>query len=164
MKKMMRVVICTVLALMFIMAPMEAMAKTVNIYRVNADLVRVHSTPKNGLSNVTAKLRAGTKVFYLGRGKGSAACWWKVRSDHGVTGYVYKDFLSYYGATTLNRVYKATKAAYVYKGMSTGSGKVTSISRNEHVIVYSAKGNWVAIATLSGKQGYVKKSVLKKAS
>ena len=163
MKKWMKLVLCTVLAMLFVLAPMEAMAQTVKIYRVNADLVRVHSTAAQGLENVIGKLRLGTKVFYLGHGKGGAAGWWRVRSDHGLTGYVYKTYLSYYGATTVSKVYQATGSAYVYKKASTKAGRVATLTRNEHVIVYATKGNWAAIATLSGKQGFVKKSVLKKA-
>ena len=161
MKKLMRAVLCLMLATLMLAAPMEAFAATtVKIYRVNADLVRVHSTPQQGLENVIGKVRAGSKVFYLNQNKSG---WWKVRTDHGLTGYIWKDYLGYYGATTLNRVYQATSSAYVYKKASTGAKKLTTIGKNEHVIVYATKGNWAAIATLSGTQGYVKKSALKKA-
>ncbi len=150
------------MVLLFVVAPLEAMAasRTVKIYTVNADYVRVHSTAQQG-DNVIAKTRRGSKVFYLGK----SGNWWRVRTDRGVTGYMYKDYLTYYGATTLNRVYQANASSVkVYKRAYAGSSRVATLSKNEHVVVYSVSGNWAYVATMSGKTGYVRKSALKKAS
>ena len=165
MKKMMKMVLCAVLAMLLVLAPMEAFAATsVKIYRVNTDQLRVHSTPEQGTANVKTKFSVGTRVFYLGKGSGRASGWWKVRSEYGVTGYVYKDYLSYSTTAPLSRIYRATSSARVYKKASTSAGRVTTLGKNQHVIVVATKGNWAAIRTLSGKQGFVKTSALRKAS
>lgn len=166
MKKFMRTIVCLLLVSLFVAAvPMEAFAaaKTVKIYRVTADYLRLRSQPRQG-DNILTKLRKGSKVFFLAEGTGSARGWYRVRSDHGMVGYVYKDYLSYYGATTTSRVYQATGSAKVYRKASTKASRVTTLGRNEHVIVYSTGGSWAFIATLTGKTGYVKKSSLRKAS
>ena len=56
-----------------------------------------------------------------------------------------------------------SKDTYVYKKASTGSGRKTTLSKGQHVVVYQVKGSWAYIKTLSGTGGYVKKSNLKKA-
>lgn len=159
MKRFMKAVLCLVLTMLFVMAPLEAMAATTKIYTINADKVRVHSTAKQGLDNVITKLRKGTKVAYLGT---SSRGWMKVRTERGVEGYVYKTYLSYNGAAKSSNLYKVKSSTRVYKKNSTKSGRVTTLAKNEVVVVYATKGEWAAIETLSGKRGFIKKSQLKK--
>ena len=160
MRKWMKAFVSLVLVMLLVAAPLEAMAATVKIYRVNGDLVRVHSTAKQGLTNVVGKLRKGSKVFYLGKTGG----WWRVRSDRGLTGYVYNTYLSYYKSADLSRVYRTTGSTYVYKKASTGAKKIVTLAKYEHVIVLATKGSWAAIETLYGKKGFVKLNKLRKAS
>ena len=60
-------------------------------------------------------------------------------------------------------LYYATQRAKVYKKATTHSTRKTTLSKGQHVIVYSVSGNWAYIKTLGGTGGYVKKSALKKA-
>ena len=160
-----KAVVCMLLAMLMVVAPLEASAasKTVKILKVNSDYVRMRSEPEAG-DNVKAKLRKNSKVFYLGESK-KAKGWYKVRTDHGSIGWVYKDFLSSYGAAKLSSIYVAKSSKlYVYKRASNKSTRLTVLSKNQHVIVHSTSGSWAYIQTLSGTNGYVLKSGLKKAS
>ena len=165
MKKFLRAILCLTLAMLFVMAPLEtyASSRTVKIYKVNADYVRMHSNAANGTDNVVTKLRRGSKVFYISAASGRSRGWIKVRTEYGATGYIYKDYLSYYGAATRSHVGKATTSTKMRRRASSSSSRVTTLSRGQHVIAYSISGSWVYVKTLSGKSGYVKKSALRKA-
>ena len=62
------------------------------------------------------------------------------------------------------RTMVTTAKVKVYKKANTNTKKVAVLSKNQHVIVYEVKGKWAYIKTLGGKGGYVKKSVLTKAT
>lgn len=151
-----------VLASMFAI-PVGASAaskKKVQILRVTEDGARVHSGP-SAFYEVIGSLKKGQKVFYLDQIKNSFAY---ICNEKGYTGFVYKGFLERYGVVYKYQIYRSTKSKVgVYKKPSTKSGKVTKLSKNQHVIVYQVQGSWAYIKTLSGKGGYVKTSALTKA-
>ena len=132
----------------------------VEIMKVTEDGARVRQGPSSSYEVITS-CKEGDCVFYLGKTK-EAFCY--VRTSKGKIGYMYKGFLKSYGAANKSQIYYAKKSVKVYKKASTGSRKVMKLSKNQHVIVYSTKGSWAYIKTLSGKGGYVKTSSLKKAS
>ena len=103
MKKFLRAILCLTLAMLFVMAPLEtyASSSTVKIYKVNADYVRVHSNAANGTDNVVVKLRKNSKVFYLSAATGRGRGWIKIRTEYGAVGYIYKDYITYYGGQFL---------------------------------------------------------------
>ena len=75
--------------------------KVIYIVNVDNDGVRVRSTPSGG-DNIMTTLKKGTKLFYLGQ-EGS---YYKVCSEFSTTtGYIYKGYVSYYGAASLNSIF-----------------------------------------------------------
>ena len=155
--------LATCLMLMFAVAILPAMAyaasDVVQIMKVNEDGARVRKGPSSSYDVITS-CKEGERVFYLGKTK---EAFMYVRTSKGKVGYMYKGFLDSYGAANKSQVYYAKKSVKVFKKASTSSGKVTKLSKNQHVIVYNTKGSWAYIKTLSGKGGYVKTSALKKA-
>ena len=101
-----------------------------------------------------------TKVLYSGK-KTNAFC--LVKLSDGTSGYVFRDFLSEYGAVSSSKVYRTTQKAKVYKKPSTSSSKVVTLSKNAFVMVYATKSGWAYVKTVSGKGGYMKLSALTKA-
>ena len=156
-------VLSVLLVVSTLLAPVSALAaskkKSVPIMQVTVDGARVRKGPSSDY-DVIVSVKNGAKLFYLGKGKDS---FYKVRTDHGVVGYMYKGFLKSYGACYQSQVYYASKKVKVYKKASTHSSRKTTLSKGQHVIVYQVKGSWAYIKTLGGKGGYVKKSALKKA-
>ena len=155
-------VVAALLVASMLIAPVSALAaskKTVQILQVNVDGARLRKGPGSSYDVVTS-VKNGAKVFYLGTEKSS---FYKVRTDHGAVGYMYKGFLKSYGACYKDQVYYATKKTKAYKKASTHSSSKATLSKGQHVIVYQVKGNWAYIKTLGGTGGYVKKSALKKA-
>ena len=148
------------LASMAIMPVSASAAKKVTILTVTADGARVRKGPSSSYDVLTS-VKKGGKLFYLGKTKNSFAY---VRTSTGTVGYMYKGFLKTYGSCYKSQVYYCTKKANMYKKASSSSSRVAKLSKNQHVIVYQVSGNWAYIKTLGGKGGFVKKSVLKKAS
>lgn len=162
-RRLLTMVLALVLLASTVVAPVGASAasKKVKLLQVTTDGARVRSGPSTEY-DVKTSLKKGSKVFYLGKIKNSFAY---VRTAHGIIGYMYRGFLKNYGVTYLNQVYYCKSgSAGVYKRASKSSGTVTYLDKYQHVIVYQVKGSWAYIKTLGGRGGYVKKSVLKKAS
>lgn len=160
--RVLKMVLAVLLVASMLMAPMSALAaskSTVQILKVNVDGARLRRGPSSAYDVITS-LDKGTKVFYMNKQKDSF-CY--VCTAYGVRGYVFRDYLSSYGAAYTNQIYYAKSSTKVYKKASTGSGKVTSLGKGQHVIVYQTRGSWAYIKTLGGKGGYVKTSSLKKA-
>ena len=162
MKRRTQVLIMTaLLVLTAVLAPMSAYAarSTVQILKVTVDGARLRSGPSSEHSILTS-LDEGSKVFYLDKQKDSF-CY--VCTSYGAKGYVFRDYLASYGAAYKDQIYYARSKAKVYKKASSGSSRVTTLGKGQHVIVYQVKGNWAYIKTLGGKGGYVRKSSLSKA-
>lgn len=151
---------CLMLILSTIIAPVSAYAssKTTKVMTINVDGARLRSGPGN--YSVIKSLKKGTKVLYSGK-KTNAFC--LVKLSDGTSGYVFRDFLSEYGAVSSSKVYRTTQKAKVYKKPSTSSSKVVTLSKNAFVMVYATKSGWAYVKTVSGKGGYMKLSALTKA-
>lgn len=134
--------------------------KVIYVLTVNVDGARVRAEPNSDSDNVETSMKKGTKVFYLGK----SGAWIKVRSEFGVIGYTYKGFFEYYGAVPYERIYAADGSAALRKSPKTSAKRVTTLSDNQHVIVYAVRGSWAYVRTLSGKGGYIRKSDLYKAN
>ena len=154
------VMLSVILAMSIVMAPVSASASgVVRILRVNVEGARLRTGP--GVSTIQKpSLKKGEKVFWWGK-TANAFCY--VRTSTGRVGYVYKPYLSSYGAVNSRQVYYAKGSTSVYRKASTHSSHVGKLSARQHVIVYETRGNWAYIKTLSGKGGFVKLSSLKKA-
>ena len=153
-----KVLVCLLLVATMVAAPMSAMAKTVQIMKINVDGARLRSGP--GASAIITSLKKGTKVFYAGK-QIHAFC--SVRTLGGKTGYVYKPFLSADGAVESKQVYYTTGKCGLYKKPSTGSSRKATLSKHTYVVVFEVRGNWAYVKTTSGKGGFVKFSNLAKA-
>ena len=155
-RKLLVMLVCLTLVLSTVIAPVSAYAGIVKIMKINTN-ARLRSGP--GDYPWSKILKKGTKVLYAGR-KSKAFCY--VKTTDGSTGWVFRDFLSEYGAVNSSSIYKTNGKATVYSSPSTSSGKVKSLSKGAYVMVYATKGGWAYVRTTSGKGGYMQVSKLTK--
>ena len=161
MKRFLRCMLCALLILTIVVLPAMPAASAsskIKIMKVSGKDVRLRSGP--GDYDVIAKLSNGTKVFYSGSNKKG---FYKVTTLGGSTGYVYKDYLSLVETVSKSSVYKAKSKAVFYRRATTGSTKITSVSKGGYLIVSKKSGKWAYARTMSGKYGYVQLSKIKKA-
>lgn len=154
------VLVVAMLASMVFVPVSASAASKVKILQVTEDRARIRLGPSSAYGVITS-LKKGSKVFYLKKMKDSFAY---ICSSSGIKGYMYKGYLKTYGTVYSNQIYRCTKKGYVYKKASSGSSHVARLSKNQHVIVYQVNGSWAYVRTLGGKGGYVKKSILTKAT
>ena len=162
-KNIFRSLICVVLVLVLTISayvPVASAASASKILRVNADHVRLHYTAAGqGDTNMITLLRKGTRVLYLGT---SHKVWVHVRTEKGLEGYIYKDYLSAYGAVSTKSLYVVKSKATAYKRSNGKYKKTTSLSAGTIVSVKSTRGNYAYVQTMTGRKVYIKKSVLTK--
>ncbi len=161
-RRILTAILAVLLIVSILLAPMSAMAASksmVQILKVNVDGARLRSGPSSDYGVITS-LDKGSKVLYCGKQKNSFSY---VCTAYGRKGYIFRDYLTAYGAAYSSQIYRAKKKVKVYKKATTGSGRATTLGKGQHVIVYQTKGSWAYIKTLGGKGGYVKKSALSKA-
>ena len=156
-RRFLAVVLCVMLLASVFAAPASA-ASVAKIMKVNVQGARLRKGPGN-YSWSKPSLKKGQKVLYLGKHKNA---FYYVYTTGGRTGWVYKSFLSDYGAVNNKQVYRATKAGYLYNSNSTKSGHAAKVRKNEYVFVYTLKGTWAYVKKMNGKGGYIKASRLKK--
>lgn len=149
--------ICFMMILAMLMAPMTASAASIaRIMKTNVDWVRLRDA--NG--EQIARLRKGAKVLYWGS-KDDEMC--RVITTSGKTGYVYKKYLSTYGAMRLDSVYITTASTQMYNRSGSSLKKSGKLAAGKYVMVYKTSGNWAYVKTMSGKGAFVQKGTLKKA-
>ena len=156
-RNMMKTIICFMMILAMLMAPMSASAASIaRIMKTNTDWVRLRD--ENG--NQIARLRKGTKLLYWGA-KDDEMC--RVITTSGKTGYVYTKYLTTYGAMRLNSVYITTASTQMYNRSGSSLKKDGKLSAGKYVMVYKTSGNWAYIKTMGGKGAFVQRDTLKKA-
>lgn len=160
-RKVLKSVLCSLLAIAMLMAPMSALAstKTALILKVNADWVRMRDGSDVG-DDVITRLRKGTKVLYWGVHDDEM---YKVLTSSGKTGYIYKGYLSTYGAMKLNQVYITTGSTKLYKRSGSSLKGNGTLAKGKYVVVYKTSGGWAYIKTMSGKSAYCQTATLKRA-
>lgn len=154
-------VLCMVVIVVCVLLPVYASAassKVVYILKVNSDYPRMREGV-SGSSEIVRTLRKGEKVFYTGVTKNQKC---KVIACDGKTGYVYKNYLSLYGAVKKSSVYQTKSAATVYRRSGNSLKKMTTVSKNQYVLVYKTNGTWAYVKSMTGRSGYIKLSSLKK--
>ena len=157
-KRILMLMLCVLLIASTVLAPISAMAaSTSSILIVNVDGARLRGG--TNLTRIITSLRKGTRVVYNGKHIGSM---YYVRAENGKKGYVYKRYLSAYGAASSKKVYGVTRKTYLYKRASSSSRHVARLAKGTTLIVYKTKGNWAYVRTLTGKAGYVKTSYLRR--
>jgi len=156
-RNVMKSFICFLMIVAMLMAPMTASAASVaRIMKINADWVRLRDA--NG--GQIARLRKGTKVLYWGSREDDM---YKVLTSSGKTGYIYKDYLTTYGAMKLSSVYVTTASTQMYNRSGSSLKKDGRLASGKYVMVYKTSGNWAYIKTMTGKGAFVQKDTLKKA-
>ena len=161
-RRFLTMILAALLVVSTLLAPVSAVAASksmVQILKVNVDGARLRSGPSSDYGVLTS-LDKGSKVIYLGKQSNSFSY---VCTAYGRKGYIFRDYLTSYGAAYSSQIYRAKKKVKAYKKASTSSSRVTTLGKGQLVIVYQTKGNWAYIKTLGGKGGYVKKSALSKA-
>ncbi len=159
-RKVLKSVLCLLLIVSTLLAPMSALASSnlARIMKVEGDWVRLREGP-NGNDGTVARLRKGTKLLYWGE-HDDEMC--KVVTRDGKVGYIYKGYLSTYGAMKKSQIYIATDDVKLYK-RSGGSLKSNgSVKRGKFVVVYKTYGGWAYIKTMSGKGAYCQMDDLKR--
>lgn len=156
-KRFFAVVLCVVLMASFFAVPASA-ASVVKVMKVNVDGARLRKSA--GASEIITSLKKGAKVLYTGK---KVNAFLQVRTTNGKVGYIYKPFLSSYGAANSKQVYYTTKKVHMFKKPSAKSSKVKKLKAHTLVLVYEVRGSWAYVKTLSGKGGFVKASCLSKA-
>lgn len=160
-RKIMRSVLCVLLVVAMLMAPMSALAssKVALILKVKNDWVRLREGTDSG-GEVITRLRKGTKLLYWGENKDEM---FKVLTASGKVGYVYKGYVSTYGALKKSSIYVTEEAIKLYKRSGSKLKSNGKLSKGKYVVVYKTSGKWAYIKTMSGKSAYCLKDSLKKA-
>lgn len=160
-RKFLKPLVCILLAVSMLLAPLSAMAASSKAYimRVNVSGARLHSST-DADHTIVAKLSKGSKVLYWGSKNGAM---YKVVTLSGKTGYVYKNYLSVYGAVKKSSVYVTRAKTKLYKRSGSSLKGNGTLSAGKYVVVYRTYGNWAYVKTMSGKGAYVNKNYLKKA-
>ena len=151
-------ILCLALVLVLTLAPLSALAasRTAKILKVNVDKARMR---ESATGEIITTLNKGTKVLYLNRTDG-AYC--KVCTTDGTTGYVYKSFLSNYGAVRADQVYVTKASTTLYRRSGNSLRKSSTVKEGVYMLVYKTNGSWAQVKSMTGKSGYMKLSSLKK--
>lgn len=121
--------------------------------------VGVNLRDPNDYYNIVGHVKKGTQVLFTGTKKKS---FYLVRTADGREGYVYKEYLTEYGAVNKSQVYYANTSCKVYKRASTKAKKVAKLKSGQYVLVYATQSGWAYVRTSSGKSGYMQLSNLSK--
>lgn len=153
--------LCSLLVIVLLAAPVSGLASSnlALIMKVNGDWVRMRDGAEEG-DEVITRLRKGTKVLYWGDREDAM---YKVRTSDGKVGYIYKGYLSTYGAMKKSQVYVTSGTTKLYKRSGSSLKGNGTLGSGKYVVVYKTSGNWAYIKTMTGKSAYCQKSMLKKA-
>ena len=159
-RRLFKIVLCLTLIAAMVIAPMCASASsTAYIYKVNVKNAYLRSKSGSN-STVIAKLPRGSKVLYWGSKSGSM---YKVYTTSGKTGYIYKDFLSQYGAVNKSQIGVLKVDAPVYKQSGSKLKRNGTAKAGTMVMVYAYNDDWVRCKSVTGKTGYIPRVAVKKA-
>ena len=149
-------ILCLTLILMIGIMPICSAyaASKAYLLRVNANFVHV----RDRNSNIIGSLSRGTRVLYWGENRG-AMC--KVVSASGYTGYIYKAYLSAYGAVNKNQVGVVVAKAPVYKRSGNSLKKTGTVKAGTTLLVYQVNGAWAHVKDFNGKSSYIRTAYLK---
>ena len=168
-RKIFKSILCSLLIIALVSAPMSALAasKVAYILKVNGGsagkvYVRSGSSLKggNGSSGIIGTLKNGTRVLYWGQKSGQML---RVMTNSGAVGYIYKGNLKAYGAMSKKQVYLTNGSTALYKRSGSSMKRSGTLGKNKPLLVYRISGGWALVKNLAGKTAYVKMSSLKKA-
>lgn len=160
-RRLLKTILCLTLILSMVMMPMCASAaSTAYILKVNKSNVNFRGLNSDGTYYIKHLIGKGTRVLYAGT-RNDQMC--KVYTSSGEVGYIYKSYLSSYGAIPKNRVGIITKSTKTYKKSGSSLKKNGTLSKGSYVLVYAYNSNWAKCKTMAGKTVYLPRSVIKKA-
>lgn len=139
--------------------PTGALASSKKKAMIMKTTVGVNLRDPDDYYTIVGNVKKGTEVLFTGKTKKS---FYLVTTSDGRQGYVYKGYLTEYGAVNKSQVYYTTSSCKVYKNPTTKAGKVTKLKSGRYVLVYATQGEWAYVKTSNGKSGYMKRSALKK--
>lgn len=158
-KRIFKVLISLMLMLSMVIIPIAAQAsETLYILVVTEDWTRMRDAPVRD-ANIITKLRAGTKVLYLGDGGNMQA---KVVTSNGTYGYVYRGYLKVYGAVPKNRIGYNTADADLYLRDGEHLNRVATLPAGQFVYLLQLNGNWAYVRLVNGKNCYMRLDTLAK--
>ena len=149
-------ILCLMLLVSMFVLPTSAYAKTSKILKVNTGS---NLRDPNDYRNVVGHVKKGAKVLWNGKTK---KAFYLVTTSSGKTGYIYKSYLSEYGAVNKSQIYVTKSSCRIYKKNSTSSKTVAKLSAGKYVLVYATQKGWAYVKTTSGKGGFMKTSNLRK--
>lgn len=161
MKRIFKSTICILLIMIIFSASFSAMAAgVVKVMRTNVAGARMR-TGQHG-AELKPSLPKGTRVLFLNQTSGS---YWKVVTSDGRQGFVFRDYLSNYGACKASNVYYVTSSSLVMRSHpNDGASRVQTLKNKQVVIVFKKSDSWGYGRTLDGRGGYFRMSGLSKAS
>ena len=169
-RKVLKSILCSLLIVALISAPMSALAASkvayiLKVYTTDSTRkvnVRSGSSLKggNGSSGIIGTLKTGTRVLYWGEKSGQML---KIMTNNGQVGYIYQGNLKTYGAMSRKQVYLTSASTAVYKRSGSTMKRSGTIGKGKPVFVYGIKGGYALVKNLAGGSGYIKTSALKKA-
>ena len=160
-RNLLKTVLCSLLVIALLAAPVSGLASSnlALIMKVNGDWVRVRDGADEGAQVIT-RLRKGNKVLFWGDRQDEM---YKICTSSGDVGYIYKGYLSTYGAMKKSQVYVTSGTTKLYKRSGSSLKGNGTLGSGKYVVVYKTSGNWAYIKTMTGKSAYCQKSMLKKA-
>ena len=155
MKRIVRTVVCLVLAVMLLMAS-AALADVGDRYRVTASRLNVRYGAGTEYS-VRTVVSNGEIVKY----QSAVGNWWKVQLPDNSEGYVDSKYLTFQGSVQGTGYYTVTaKILNIRASASQSSGVVGGVDYGTKVYVSQTNGNWGYIG-INGVYGWVSMSYLK---
>lgn len=160
-RRLLKAIVCLTLIFAVVILPTCAMAgSTAYIYKLAYGNVNFRGKNTDGSWYVKKLLKSGTKVLYWGEKSGQM---YKVYTTSGDTGYVFKDYLSPYGAIKKNRIgVVKSGGTTAYKLSGSKLKKNGSLKAGTMLLVYAYNSGWAKCKKVSGTTVYVKTSALKK--
>lgn len=159
-RRMLKTVVCMMLIFAAVILPTCALAgSTAYVLKLNKDGVNFRGLNSDGTYYVMGLAKKGTRFLYAGSKRDQML---KVYTSSGVSGYIYKGYLSSYGAIPKNRVGVVTRNTKTYKKGSSSMRKNGNISAGSIVLVYAYNSNWAKCKTLSGKTIYLPRNTIKR--
>ena len=168
--KVLKSIICSLLIVAMLSAPMSALASSKVAYLVkvattdssNKVRIRAGSAKRggNGDATIIGSVKTGSYVLHWGEKSGQML---KVMTPNGLIGYIFKDNVKSYGAMNKDWIYLTKASTAVYKRSGSGFRRTGTVGKNKPVVVMKKWGGWAMVKSMSGKTAYVKTSSLTKA-
>ena len=145
------------LCLLILTLTTTSFATTWNIMQVTVSGARMRKGPGN--YDIISTLHKGTKVLSMQKAN---KAYYKILTQDGKVGYVFRDHVEKIGSVNSDRIYKTTESVVLRKQPNVKSSRVKSLSGGQLVYVQGTDGEWACVKTVKGKTGYVKVEYLGK--